>query len=260
MGVMGKMGRIEQNRMLSGRIALVTGGAAGIGRAVAKVMQREGARVAVADTDIDGSLQTIQEMDGDNQHCAIQMNVADTLSVEEGFKKVLANYNEPPSVIVNSAGIIRDCYLLKRTDQQFDQAIGVNLRGTHLVNKTAGLMMKDHNIDKGSIVNISSVIGKVGAVGQTNYAASKAGVIGFTKATAKELARFGIRCNCICPGYIETAMTAGIPEHIQQMTMMAIPLGKPGQPEDIAETALFLASEKAKYITGAAIDVNGGLL
>ena len=114
-------------------------------------------------------------------HCAIGMDVADAVSVEEGFKKVLANYNEPPSVIVNSAGIVRDAYLLKMTDQQFDQVIGVNLKGTYLVNKAAALIMKDHKISQGSIVNISSVIGKAGAVGQTNYAASKAGVIGFTK-------------------------------------------------------------------------------
>jgi len=252
--------------MLSGRIALVTGGAAGIGRAVCQALQREGATIVVADLDIDGCFKTIDDMksagsSSDGEHLAVGMDVADSLSVEDGFRKAVKHFGgDPPAIVVNSAGITRDCYLLKMTDEQFDQVLGVNLKGTYLVNKAAGLLMKQHNVKSGSIVNISSVIGKVGAVGQTNYAASKAGVIGFTKATAKELARFDIRCNCICPGYIETAMTAAIPDHIRQMTMMAIPMGVAGQPEDIAETAVFLSSTRAKYITGAAIDVNGGLL
>jgi len=247
--------------MLSGRVALVTGGAAGIGKAIVKTLHREGANVVVADIDIDGCFKTIEEIStGGSEHQAVGMDVADSISVEDGFKKALKNYYQPPSLVVNSAGITRDGYLLKMSEEQFDHVVNVNLKGTYLVNKMAALMMKEHDVRPGSIVNISSVIGKVGQVGQTNYAASKAGVIGFTKSTAKELARFGIRCNCICPGYIETAMTAAIPDHIRQMTLMAIPMGQAGQPEDIAEVALFLASEKAKYITGAAIDVNGGLL
>jgi len=245
--------------MLSGRLALVTGGAQGIGKAISKVFSREGARVVVADLNADGCAQTVKEL-SDEQHLAVGLDVSNRLSVDEGFQKVLDKYKEPPSIVVNSAGITRDGYLLKMTDEQFDKVIDVNLKGTFLVNRAAGKWMKDHKVEQGSIVNLSSIMGKAGAPGQTNYSASKAGVIGFTKSASKELAKFGIRVNCICPGYIETAMTAQIPDHLIQMVLMQVPLGKAGQPEDVAETAAFIASPRAKYITGAVIDVNGGLL
>ena len=171
------------------------------------------------------------------------------------------------------------------SEESFDKVIDVNLKGTFLINQLTASAMKEADI-KGSIVNISSITGKTGInfikiyfimfrnsnnsvkishiflgnVGQANYTASKAGVIAFTQTAAKELGKFGIRVNCICPGFIETAMTDKVPEHIRQMMLFQIPLGHFGQAEDIAETAAFLASNRAKYINGAAIDVNGGLL
>lgn len=246
--------------MLSGRIALVTGGAQGIGQAICRVFNREGARVVVADLNVDGCHQTVQEIGQDGRHLALRMDVSDPRSVEEAFKSILEEYREPPALVANSAGIEMSDYLLKMSDKVFDDVISVNLKGTFLVNRQAALHMKEHNIEQGSIINLSSIIGEAGAVKECNYAAAKAGVIGFTKSIAKELAKFGIRANCICPGYIETAMTENLPEHLKQIMTMQIPLRKPGQPEDVAETAAFLASTRSKYITGAVIDVNGGML
>ena len=245
--------------MLSGRLALVTGGARGIGKAVCQVLAREGAKVAVADRDLDGCRRTVRELGGQD-HTAVEIDVADAASVRDAFQSVLDQYREPPAVVANSAGITADGYLLKMTDENFDRVIDVNLRGTYLVNKTAANLMKQHQVSSGSIVNVSSVIGKTGNVGQANYAASKAGVIGFTKSAAKELGKFGIRVNCICPGFIDTAMTETVPEHLKQVLLMQIPLGTMGLPEDVAETVAFLSSNRAKYVTGAAVDVNGGLL
>ena len=244
--------------MLKNRVALVTGAARGLGEAIARVMAKEGAHVAVTDLDPKACQSVIDSLENPTNHMATQINVTSKSSITEAVQKMQEKYSQPPDIIVNSAGITLDKYLLRMSEETFDKVIEVNLKGTFLVNQIAASALKEADL-RGSIVNISSVVGKTGNVGQANYTASKAGVIAFTKTAAKELGKFGIRVNCICPGFIQTAMTDAVPEHIQQMIKFQVPLGHFGEPEDIAETAAFLASEKAKYINGAAIDVNGGL-
>jgi len=245
--------------MLANRIAWVTGGGRGIGEAIVKVLSREGAQVAVSDLDQESCHTVVHNLANPDQNLAVTNDVSSKDSVMETLEKIKAKFNRPPDIVVNSAGITIDKYLLRMSEESFDKVIDVNLKGTFLINQLSASAMKEADI-KGSIVNISSITGKTGNVGQANYTASKAGVIAFTQTAAKELGKFGIRVNCICPGFIETAMTDAIPEHIRQMMLFQIPLGHFGQAEDIAETAAFLASNRAKYINGAAIDVNGGLL
>lgn len=245
--------------MLANKVAFVTGGARGLGEAIARVMAREGAQVAVSDLDASQCQNVIANLQQPDHHLPLKVDVSCKQSVTDAVQQIQDKYSRPPDIVVNSAGITMDKYLLRMTEESFDKVIDVNLKGTFLVNQIAANAMKQAEI-KGSIINISSVVGKTGNVGQANYTASKAGVLAFTKTAAKELGKFGIRVNCICPGFIKTAMTDAVPEHVQQMILFQIPMGAFGEPDDIAETAAFLASEKAKYINGAAIDVNGGLL
>ncbi|XP_059078451.1 estradiol 17-beta-dehydrogenase 8-like [Tigriopus californicus] len=245
--------------MLSGRLALVTGGGRGIGREVCKLFAREGARVAVADLDQDATRETLKEMGGEDNHFGVEADVASLDSIKNTSSEVFKKFGEHPSIVVNSAGITRDGYLLKMSEPNFDQVINVNLKGTFNVNQTFAAAMKSAKINPGSIINVASISGQVGNAGQTNYSASKAGVIGFTRSAAKELGKFGIRVNCIAPGFIQTPMTDTIPDHIKQMLLFQIPMGDFGKPEDIAEVAVFLASDRSRYMTGSILSVNGGL-
>merc|ERR1711935_1125022 len=211
---------------------------------------------------------------------ALVTDVSQSESVKDCFSKVLEKYGRAPDIIVNSAGITKDVLLLRMKEEDFDKVIDINLKGTFLVTQTAASLMKDNKL-QGSIVNIASIVGRTGNVGQANYTASKAGVIGFTKTAAKELGRFGIRVNVILPGFIETPMTDVIPEKVKVMVQSQIPLvsgrhsnkglkikliekltGRPlgdfGSGADIGEAAAFLASDRARYVSGACIDVNGG--
>jgi len=267
--------------VLSGRLALVTGGGSGIGRAVCQVLARDNARVVVTDLNIDSCRQTEQGLRPD-QHLSVAADVSQSDSVSECFQRVLDKYKRPPDIIVNSAGITKDGFLLRMKEEDFDKVIDVNLKGTFLVTQTAASLMKENQLT-GSIVNIASIVARTGNIGQANYTASKAGVIGFTKTAAKELGKFGIRVNVILPGFIKTPMTDIVPDKLKMMVQLQIPLanrtvkeeswkiklaerltgrklGDFGEPEDIAETAAFLASNRARYMTGSCIDVNGGLL
>ncbi|XP_023341629.1 estradiol 17-beta-dehydrogenase 8 [Eurytemora carolleeae] len=242
---------------LSGKLALVTGGGRGIGRAVCQILSRENAQVIVTDLNLDNCNQTLQSL-SQLSHLAVQSDVSSSNSVKLCFEQILDKYKRAPDIIVNSAGITKDGFLLRMKEQDFDQVIDVNLKGTFLVTQTGAGLMKDQGI-QGSIVNIASIVGKTGNIGQANYTASKAGVIGFTKTAAKELGKFGIRVNAVLPGFIQTAMTDAVPDKVKEKIVAEIPLGHLGQPEDIAYTCLFLASSRSKYITGASIEVAGGL-
>jgi len=270
--------------VLSGRLALVTGGGSGIGRAVCQVLARDNAKVVVTDINMEACQQTLQGLRPDD-HFSVTSDVSQSASVNECFKQILDKYKRAPDIIVNSAGITKDGFMLRMKEEDFDKVIDVNLKGTFLVTQAAAILMKEQQL-AGSIVNIASIVGKTGNIGQANYTASKAGVIGFTKTAAKELGRFGIRVNVILPGFIKTPMTDIVPDKMKMLVQTQIPLSKPkkqdaiedswkirlveklsgqklgdfGDPEDIAETAAFLASHRSKYMTGASIDVNGGLL
>lgn len=244
--------------MLSGRLAVVTGGGSGIGRAVCRVFASEGATVIGADMNEKGMEETLAMIKDTGDHQSFQCDVSSSASVNNLLDKIKEKYSSAPQVAVNSAGITRDRTMMKLTEEDFDKVVNVNLKGTWLLNKAVGKAMLTDKVP-GSIVNISSLVGKTGNIGQTNYAASKAGVIGITKSMAKEMGKFNIRVNAVLPGFIETPMTETVPENLMQMTKLLIPLGRLGNPEEIANTCAFLASDKSSYITGATIEVTGGL-
>lgn len=244
--------------MLSGRLAVVTGAGSGIGRAVCRVFASEGATVIGADMNEKGMEETLAMIKDTGDHQSFQCDVSSSASVNNLLDKIKEKYSSAPQVAVNSAGITRDRTMMKLTEEDFDKVVNVNLKGTWLINKAVGKAMLTDKVP-GSIVNISSLVGKTGNIGQTNYAASKAGVIGITKSMAKEMGKFNIRVNEVLPGFIETPMTETVPENLMQMTKLLIPLGRLGNPEEIANTCAFLASDKSSYITGATIEVTGGL-
>ncbi|XP_013072181.2 estradiol 17-beta-dehydrogenase 8-like isoform X1 [Biomphalaria glabrata] len=234
-------------------------GGSGIGKAVCSVLAREGARVAVTDINKSSAQETVLSLPNSSLHEAFEINVSSSTEVTNLLENIEKRFKSVPCIAVHAAGITRDNFLLKLDEQSFDEVINVNLKGTFLINQAVGRAMQKARIENGSIVNISSIVGKNGNVAQTNYAASKAGVIGFTKSAAKELARYNIRVNAILPGFIETPMTEKVPENIMQMITALIPLKRTGQPQEIAEVCAFLVSPKSSYITGEAIEVTGGL-
>ncbi|XP_018495770.1 estradiol 17-beta-dehydrogenase 8 [Galendromus occidentalis] len=245
---------------ITGKLAVVTGGASGIGRAVCQALARNGFRCVVADLNLEDAKKTsdILEKTADGKHSAVEVDVSNGSSVASLFAKVKEFHSMPANVVVNCAGITRDGFLLDMSETQFDQVVNVNLKGTFLITKHGAQEMIAAQIP-GSIVTISSVIGKTGNIGQTNYAASKAGVVGFTKSAAQELAKFNIRCNSVLPGFIDTPMIATVPEKVMSKVEGSIPLRRRGTPDEVAEVVHFLASENSSYMTGSIIEVTGGL-
>jgi len=243
---------------LSGKVALVTGSARGIGRSIAELFCAEGATVVVNDVGSDaGARETLAALEAAGGKGSVEMfDVSDAAQVDAGVKSILAVHGRI-DVLVNNAGITRDNLLLRMSEEEFDAVLRVNLKGTYLLTKTVTRhMMKQRT---GKVVNISSVVGMMGNAGQSNYAAAKAGIIGFTKATARELASRNITVNAIAPGFIQTAMTAALPEAVQKAFLAQIPLGRFAEPREVAELALFLASDASSYITGQVVGINGGM-
>ncbi len=245
--------------LLDGKAALVTGASRGIGRAIAVRLAEEGAKVAINYAGNDAAAaetKALVEAAG-SEAILLKADVADKEACAKLIEDTAAEFGSI-DILVNNAGITRDALLLRMKDEDFDAVIDTNLRSVfHLTRAAAKLMMKKR---KGRIVNMSSIVGIIGNAGQTNYAAAKAGVIGLTKSAAKELASRGITVNAVAPGFIGTDMTAVLPESAKEALLSEIPLKRMGDPKDVAEAVLFLASDQAAYITGQVLNVDGGLV
>ena len=245
--------------LLEGKVALVTGASRGIGRSIALALAEEGAAVAINYAGNIKAAEAVQaEIVGNGGRAVIvKADVSDAEAVEAMIETVINEYGTI-DILVNNAGITRDGLLIRMKQQDWDAVINTNLSGIFNCTKSvAKLMMKKR---AGKIVNMASVVGLTGNVGQTNYSAAKAGVIGFTKSLARELAARGVTVNAVAPGCIATDMTAVIPDKAKENLVNNIPLGKMGKPEDVADTVLFLVSDKAAYITGQVINVDGGMV
>jgi 3-oxoacyl-[acyl-carrier protein] reductase len=244
--------------MLTGKTALVTGASRGIGRAIALSLAEAGADVAVNYAGSEASAaEVVGLIEGMGRKAfKIKADVSSVQEVEEMFKQVLESFGKL-DILVNNAGITRDNLLMRMKEDEFDQVIATNLKGVFNCLKAATRPMMKQRY--GRIINISSVVGVLGNPGQVNYVAAKAGVIGMTKATAKELSSRGITVNAVAPGFIETDMTDKLTEETRSQLLQQIPLARLGQPDDIAKAVRFLASDDASYMTGQTIHVDGGM-
>lgn len=244
---------------MEGKVALVTGGARGIGRAIALELAKGGAIVVINyNGSQDKAMDLKQEIESRGGRAEIyQCNVSDFAKCEELVQGIVKQFGSL-DILVNNAGITKDGLLMKMSEEDFDKVIDVNLKGAFNTIRFASRQMLKQK--SGRIINLSSVVGVAGNAGQANYASSKAGIIGLTKAAAKELASRGITVNAIAPGFIETDMTDALPEKVKDSTVSQIPLARFGRPEDVAKLAAFLASEASGYITGQVIHVDGGMV
>lgn len=243
---------------LKDKVAIVTGSARGIGKAIARRLIQNGATIVICDLVMDEVLATAEELRSEGATVLpLQVNVTDMKSVESMVEEVLSKLGRI-DILVNNAGITRDSLLVRMDEAQWDAVIAVNLKGTFNCTRcVAKTMMKQRS---GKIVSIASVMGLIGNVGQANYSASKAGVIGLTKSVAKELGRRGVNVNAVAPGFIASKMTESLPEAEKEKILEVIPLGCIGYPEDVANAVAFLVSDSARYITGQVIQVDGGLV
>jgi len=249
---------------LSGKVAMITGGAAGIGKATAQVFAREGAKVVICDVSEELGTALVKELGSDAQFNKV--DVCNRAEVQQWVEGVVAKYGKV-DILINNAGITRDAQFIKMKDgelvkqmseEAFDSVISVNLKGVFNCSQAvAPFMVKQQS---GVIINASSVVGLYGNFGQTNYVATKAGVVGMTKVWARELGKFGIRVNAVAPGFIMTEMVAKMPEEVLAGMRAKTPLGRLGEPEDIANTYLWLSTDEASYISGTTISVDGGIV
>jgi 3-oxoacyl-[acyl-carrier protein] reductase len=243
---------------LEGRVALITGASQGIGNACALSLARDGATIAAAARNQQKLDELVAEITAaGGKAAAFVLDVADEEQVKSGIKSALAQFGKI-DILVNNAGITRDQLVMRMKRADWDAVLNTNLTSAYLcIQQVISSMLKQR---WGRIINITSVFGQMGQAGQTNYAASKAGLIGLTMAMAREVASRNITCNAVAPGFIETSMTAALSEEFKQNALKSIPLGRVGSPEDVANAVRFLASEEASYITGQVLNVNGGLL
>ncbi|PEG41773.1 3-oxoacyl-ACP reductase FabG [Mycolicibacterium agri] len=239
--------------MLTDQTAVVTGGAQGLGYAIAERFIAEGARVVIGDLDLGATQAAAKQLGSDA--LAVRCDVTKADEIDALIAAAVEHFGGL-DIMVNNAGITRDATLRKMTEQQFDEVIAVHLKGTWNGTKAAAAIMRENK--RGAIVNMSSISGKVGLVGQTNYSAAKAGIVGLTKAAAKELAHLGVRVNAIQPGLIRSAMTEAMPQRIWDQKLAEVPMGRAGEPEEVAKVALFLASDLSSYMTGTVLEVTGG--
>ena len=243
---------------LQGKVALITGSSRGIGEVIARRLATEGVRVAINyRTSEDAANRVVQSIIGSGGEAfAVGADVSQEQEARSLLERVLEQWQQL-DILVNNAGITRDRLLMRMTSDEWDEVLNVNLRGAYLCVKFAlpHMVRQRH----GRIINISSVVGLAGNAGQANYAASKAGLIGFTKAIAREIASRNITVNALAPGYITTEMVEKLPEEVKKQILARIPLGRFGEPEDVAETVTFLCSDEAGYITGQVITIDGGL-
>lgn len=243
-------------KLLEKRVAVVTGAAQGIGMAIASTFAIHGASLVIADLNLEAAQDAKAKLEAlGAKALAVRVDVRDPAQVQHMVETTVSELGSL-DVLVNNAGITRDATLRKMTLDDWQLVIDVHLKGTFLGTQAAAAVMRQQKC--GAIVNISSISGKVGFVGQTNYSAAKAGIIGLTKAAAKELAPHGVRINAVQPGLIRTAMTEALRQDIWNQKVSEVPMGRAGEPEEVANAVLFLASDLASYITGAVLEVTGG--
>jgi 3-oxoacyl-[acyl-carrier protein] reductase len=245
--------------VIEGRVALVTGGGRGIGRAIAVRLAEAGAKVAFSyRSNAAAAEETVEQVRKVGAECsAFKGDVASPEDVESLVKGVGEAFG-PVEVLVNNAGTTRDNILVRMKDAEFDEVLETNLKGTYLC--TRAVLRGMVRARWGRIVNISSVVGLLGNAGQANYAAAKAGIIGFTKSVAREVANRGITANTVAPGYVETELTGGLPENVKEQILGQVPVGRLGRPEEIAGVVAFLVGDDAAYITGQTMTVDGGMV
>jgi len=249
-------------QLLKGKNVIVTGGTAGIGRQIALTFAAHGANIAIFGRSEERAKEVISELEKakifpEQQFHAEIVNVGDKASIDAAIQDLLSKW-EQIDVLINNAGITRDGLLMKMKEQDWDEVIEINLKSVY--NTCQALVRPMMKARKGKIINVSSVVGLTGNAGQVNYAASKSGIVGFTKALAQELATRGICVNCIAPGFINTSMTGALNETQQEGILRKIPMGRIGDPEEIANAALFFASDMSSYVTGQVLTVDGGMV
>ena len=244
--------------LVKDKVAIITGGARGIGKEIALAFAREGADICICDVEEKSLEEAVKELKSlGREAIGLRVDVTNLSQVEEMVQKVLDKFSKI-DILINNAGITRDNLLLRMKEQEWDAVLNVNLKGTFNCTKTVSKVMVKQR--SGRIVSIASIIGLIGNAGQSNYAASKGGIISFTKSVAKELASRNINVNAIAPGFIKTDMTAKLSQELQEKMLKMIPLNRFGETSDVANVALFLSSELSNYITGHVVKIDGGMV